>query len=242
MRNLTVYLGWHFDTTDQEEPRVRDVEIARRAGLAQPADVRRIIDKNWDELTAHGKIKVVALSAKTSGGRPGREYWLNEDQAVSLVAMMRTRAARALRIALVKVYSAWRRGLLVPATPPNTAPHALPIDTSQLPRVSDYPAKVQELRSLASDAANASLCSINAIYGYVCEQYKVGSAFDVFLADWPGLRRVLLSIGEGRLLVPPPAPRKRLKRGPIASTKQGKLFPFDPEEMGVRSIKKRRAA
>lgn len=111
---LTVFEGWSLDA-DAAEPRARDVDIAQRAGLAQPRDIRQTIEKNWDELTAHGEIGVCALQPQTSGGRPATEYWLNEAQSVALVSLMRTPAARALRIILVRLFVAYRRGQFAPA-------------------------------------------------------------------------------------------------------------------------------
>jgi len=105
---LTVFEGWGLETSDRDDPRARDLDIAERAGLERPRDVRRIIDANWDELAAHGEIRICALNAQTPG-RPGTEYWLNEDQAVALVSLMRTKVARHLRIMLVQVFGKWRR-------------------------------------------------------------------------------------------------------------------------------------
>ncbi len=97
--SVTLFEGWDLDTSDEEEPRARDTDIARRAGLAQPRDVRRIIEKNIEELTAYGSVTCRAQSArieKNSGFVTGteertvNEYWLNAEQSVAPLSLLQT--------------------------------------------------------------------------------------------------------------------------------------------------------
>lgn len=65
-----------------------------------------VIDRNRDELEAHGTLEVFDYRSKTpAGGRPGRQYLLNEAQALALVALMRTPKTRELRVALVRLFA-----------------------------------------------------------------------------------------------------------------------------------------
>jgi phage regulator Rha-like protein len=109
--------GW--EVLPGEEPRVRDIEIAERAGMAQPRDVRRVIEKNREEIEAHGLLTMRVRRARIektgaiNGGREEREvseYWLNEAQAIALVTHLRTPKALEVRIALVKFFVAYRNG------------------------------------------------------------------------------------------------------------------------------------
>jgi hypothetical protein len=204
---LTVFEGWDLETSDVEDPRARDIDIAERAGLAEPANVRRVIDANWEELSAHGEIRVLALSAKTPG-RPGREYWLNEDQAVALVALMRTPAARALRINLVRVFGLYRRGL-------QAAP--LPLDVAHGIRLRDEPRLKADMRALCGMTARSTGCTLQAIYGFVRKTYRVGSPFDVAAMAWPMLKATLEAVALGRLLLPTRARVLRLVAKPTAT-------------------------
>ena len=66
--DLVKFEGWDLDTTG-DEPRVRDIAIGEHGGLARPRDIRRLIETHWDELAAHGEIRVCAQSARNKQGR-----------------------------------------------------------------------------------------------------------------------------------------------------------------------------
>ena len=127
--------GWEILAGD--EPRVRDAELAARVGMAEPRKVRRVIAKHRTELEAHGAIDMRARRARISkpnGGfelRTISECWLNEPQAMALVAHLRTPKALELRIALVKVFVAVRRGQLPGAPSPVALPPSPDTDASR---------------------------------------------------------------------------------------------------------------
>src|SRR3990167_1702787 len=145
---LTVFEGWGVDVTEAEDPRARDLDIGERAGMDRPREIRTVIHANWDLLTAHGEIRVCGYRPQTSsGGRPGTEYWLNEAQALALASVLRTPAARALHASMVRVFVAWRRGLLsAPAAP-------LPLDVAHGIRLRDNPLLRGEMRALCGMTA-----------------------------------------------------------------------------------------
>lgn len=89
--------------------RVRDVDIGRRLGMAQPLDIRRTIEKYSQDLNDFG---VLAHRAKTSGargGRPAIEYWLNKDQAIYIAGRSDTEVGRTTYKLLVKAFGAFER-------------------------------------------------------------------------------------------------------------------------------------
>ena len=99
-----------LNTTINHEPRVRDLLIAERLGMADPHKVRPLIDANREELETYGEVSARRAETGASGGRPGTEYWLNEGQALVICALSRTAKAAQVRKALIDVYLAYRRG------------------------------------------------------------------------------------------------------------------------------------
>ncbi len=115
MNEIISIEGWALlaPQSEGEEPRVRDLDIAERAGLKNKYDIRPIIRDNREELERHGKLEhFLAGGEKVGKGRPGKEFWLNEDQACALIILLRTPTARELRVALVRLFGMVRRGVL----------------------------------------------------------------------------------------------------------------------------------
>lgn len=155
--------GWNLDVGDEEDARVLDVDVAESAGLARPRDVRRIIASNWDELSAHGEIRVCALGAQNTRGRPGVEYWLNEAQATALVAFLKTKKAKALRITLVKLFVAYRKGLQ-PSLPPPPPPETVIADPV---RIGDDPRARLDVARWSAAASKVAGLSIQRVHGHL---------------------------------------------------------------------------
>jgi hypothetical protein len=103
--------GWtlsRFDT--DEEPRVRDLDLAERLGYERPRDVRDLIKR----LVSDGKLgEVFCRTAPQNGrGRPSTEFWLTEAQALKVTAKSETAKADALLDEIIRVFMLARRGLL----------------------------------------------------------------------------------------------------------------------------------
>jgi hypothetical protein len=101
-----------------EEPLIEDEELATRLGYARPRKLRELIKR----LIAEGKIKDV-VSRPTVGRQRTRSgertfvvdvYFLTEEQALKVIAKSETKAADAILDAMIKVFRAAVRGLLVP--------------------------------------------------------------------------------------------------------------------------------
>ena len=213
---VTAFEGWELDTSDPADPRARDVDIATRAGLTRPRDVRVVIEKNWDELTAHGEIRVCGLHPQTSGGRPGHEYWLNEAQSVALISMMRTPEARALRIAMVKLFVAWRRGQVEPPT--GLIPDDTPSQSCVMQaRIGDDVRLRACLKSLCDAAARTSGRSVQSIHGELRKPWGVASIYRIALTAYQHTAYVLRQIIDDSLSIHRLAPYKKQSEFPWGS-------------------------
>ncbi|MEH0291793.1 hypothetical protein V6R98_02280 [Agrobacterium sp. CCNWLW71] len=96
-----------------DEPRIRDIELAERLDFKRPADIREIIARNRDELETYGGFPCRTENPGTQGGRPGKAYYLNEGQALVICALSRTPKAAQVRKLLIDVFMAYRQGKLV---------------------------------------------------------------------------------------------------------------------------------
>lgn len=202
---VTVFEGWDLDTSEPNEPRARGIDIATRAGLAQPRKVRGIIERNLEELGAHGAVMMRAQCARIikSGGNGGggieertvNEYWLNEPQAMALIALMRTPAARKLRIEMVRVFVAWRRGVLSAPPPPVAIPEDRPSQTAVIQaRIGDDARLRVCLKSLCAAAARTSGRSVQSIHGELRKPWGVVSIYRIALSAYQHTAYVLSQI------------------------------------------------
>ncbi|GLI25674.1 hypothetical protein GGQ86_000361 [Xanthobacter flavus] len=136
---MTVHLSPDDLRVLDDGPRVQDLRLAEALGFERPRAVRQLIERNIKELEDYGVICAtvaqnpegnlphgVAKSeevwdtasqthpdtdepAKRGRGRPGREYWLNEEQALLLSMFARTDNAAAVRRMLIGAFMEWRR-------------------------------------------------------------------------------------------------------------------------------------
>lgn len=97
------------------EPRVQDLRLAEALAFRQVRDIRKLIDRNLEEVRAHGQVCATMAQTSPEGGRPGTEYWLNEPQALLVCMFSRTERAAAVRAELIAVFMDWRRGHPTPA-------------------------------------------------------------------------------------------------------------------------------
>ncbi len=99
----------------EDEPRIRDIVLGKKLGMARPRDIRKLIERHMDTLTRFGTCATVARVSKGArGAATATEYLLNEEQAVYLVTQSDAPNALETKVAVVKVFVAWRHGHLVP--------------------------------------------------------------------------------------------------------------------------------
>jgi hypothetical protein len=92
------------------EPRIRDLDLAERLGFERPRKIRELIERNMAEITDMGVCPAVGQTHGPKGGRPTKEYFLNEEQALVVATLSNTSQARAVRSLLIKTFVAYRRG------------------------------------------------------------------------------------------------------------------------------------
>ncbi|MEI8397339.1 MAG: P63C domain-containing protein [Rhodospirillaceae bacterium] len=114
---------------DDSEPRVRDVELAERLEYANVKNFREIIRSNERYLNKINVLRVAPLNPDpVLGGRPGKEYWLTEAQAIFIIGQSGTPKAKEISVEIaiafveyrrqtfdVRLYGAIARDMLLPA-------------------------------------------------------------------------------------------------------------------------------
>lgn len=84
-------------------PRTRDLDLGAWLGFGRPRDIRGLIQR----MIRDGKLKEVEVCdivPQTSGGRPGKEFWLTREQALLVATQSDTPRAWALVEVMVKVF------------------------------------------------------------------------------------------------------------------------------------------
>lgn len=106
--------GWSLGfAANDDEPRMRDLDLAERLGFARPAKIRDLIKR----LVRDGKLsetEVFTTTGKTSrvGGRPAEESWLSQKGTLKVIAKSDTVKADEVLDEVFDVYLAWRSGRL----------------------------------------------------------------------------------------------------------------------------------
>lgn len=198
MSELVHVNGWDL-IIDDDEPRVRDIDIAEHAGLARPRDIRKVIERNREELEAHGKLVVRATKARINnvpGLREVSEYMLNEAQTIAISARLETSQAMQVRIEIIKTTMMWRRSVKKP-TPANIG-----LDISHGPRIGEETLLRARMKTLCKRAAVLRGKTIQSVHGVIRAEYMVPSVYQVSVLAWPHVERLLEAIMDGRLLIP----------------------------------------
>lgn len=95
-------------------PRVHDLDLAKRLGIARPRDIRKTIERHLDagNLTDEGTCATVAHVR----GNVVTEYWLDEASALFVASQSGTEKAIAITKEVIAVFIAARNGTLAPVT------------------------------------------------------------------------------------------------------------------------------
>lgn len=99
------------------EPRILDLRIAERLGMADVHDIRRTIEANRPELERYGEISGRRPEIRGRGRRPSTEFLLNEPQTLLICMFSRTEKAAEVRQEVIQIYMAFRNGTVVPKAP-----------------------------------------------------------------------------------------------------------------------------
>lgn len=133
--------GWHL--ADGDGGWVRDIELAEKAGLVKPRNIRSVIEgaagdgvvaicdnSARTEGAVHGGviIRVETKAPKGNGStQPVTEYWLNKEAAVHVLMRLRTPMAIKAQIAVVRVFTLVEEGRLAAHAPQEFGADALAV-------------------------------------------------------------------------------------------------------------------
>lgn len=117
-----------------KEARIRDLDLGERLGYARPSDVRHVIEKL--RVDGHLPGSVCGAAPKTAkslakGGRPGREFWLDEQSALLVASQSGMAAGLTVTKEVIAVFVRYRRGELV--SPEIVAPRVTHLLLSENP-------------------------------------------------------------------------------------------------------------
>ncbi len=201
---------WNLDITD-DEPRIRDVDLAARAGLKKPRDIRTTIADLRTELESFGPLDVRRDCRRTSMPRGGYrttetdEYWLTEHQALAVLLQLRTPAARRVRAVVVRVFRAYTRGELRLAAAPASAP-------TTATRIGDSAPHCEDLDRRCREAARSHRMSLQRVHGRVRQSLNAPGVYRITLENYERVCEVIDSLGDQPSPELPPPPRRRSRK------------------------------
>jgi hypothetical protein len=173
---LTSVEGWTLATSGfaDGQPRVRDIELAEHLGYERPAKIRDLLQRLAPDGNLSGS-EVFTTVGKTSrlGGRPSRECWLTESQALKVVAKSETPLADAILDEVLSVFLAVRHGSLVP--------QPAPLDV--------------QMRALFAEMVAPTLALMNTVLA----RFQDMSGATISDADWRWLRAEVCRIAKLRV-------------------------------------------
>lgn len=104
------------DDFEDKEPRIRDLELAKRLGYAKPYDIRRLIIRMHEDGKLPGISQFVTVANRADGlpSKPSKEFWLDERACLKVIAKSDTANADAILDQIIDVFMAYRRGKLLP--------------------------------------------------------------------------------------------------------------------------------
>lgn len=88
------------------EPRVLDTDLAAALGMDRPRNIRvNVIEPNMAELEGFGTLLAVKANPGPLGGRPGKAFYLNEEQALLVAMFSRTERAKEVQVQPTHTYN-----------------------------------------------------------------------------------------------------------------------------------------
>jgi hypothetical protein len=107
---------------DQDEPRIRDLDLAERLGYERPRDIRELIKRMVEAgelpgISMRRMARRIEIRANVYRDQEVDEFWLTEEEAVLVAVSSRTPKAIAIKREVVHVFTLARRGQLPQQTP-----------------------------------------------------------------------------------------------------------------------------
>ena len=202
--------GWSV-ATDDDEPRIRDIELGERLGFARPAKIRDLIKR----LARLGKLKDVRCIPTVGRQQTGlgrtralvvNEFWLTQRQALKVILKSETAIADQIQEEVIDVFEAYLGGQLVaPAEPQQVAIPVLP----NSPTLGDqlYRGDVEDL---CVKAVRRTGASIHRIHGRLKILYGASGVYRISGVHYEEVCRRLRAWARARRL-PALMPRRLLK-------------------------------
>jgi hypothetical protein len=96
--------------------RVRDLDLGDWLRYADLTDIRQVIRRNQSELERHGPLtqREFVVERPQGGGSRATEYWLNEEQVITVCLLARTERAMEVRVVVTQAFVALRHGKFAP--------------------------------------------------------------------------------------------------------------------------------
>lgn len=95
-----------------DEPRILDLDLAKRLGFARPLAIRDLIKRHIESGNLSGPGIFRTVRKNNSRGRPATEYWLDEASALFVASQSGTEKAIAITKEVIAVFVAARRGAI----------------------------------------------------------------------------------------------------------------------------------
>lgn len=114
-------MGWQLSVFDEEDdPLIRDVDLAVRLGYERPRDIRQLIDRlikagNLKEIKMRGAVQRIEIRPDVFREEIVNEYWLTQKQALKVIMRSDADLADAIQDEVIDVYVAYRQERLRPA-------------------------------------------------------------------------------------------------------------------------------
>jgi hypothetical protein len=95
------------------EPRIHDLELAKRLGYERPRKIRELIERHLrDGNLNESGVRPTVGQTSAKGGRPATEYWLDQASALFVASQSGTEKAIAITKEVIAVFIAVRNGSL----------------------------------------------------------------------------------------------------------------------------------
>jgi hypothetical protein len=174
--------GWTLGFTADEEPRIRDIDLAVRLGFERPRNIRQLILRH----KRAGNISPfeVCCAVEQTGGRPATEYWLTQAEALFIAAQSQTAIAVAITNEMIRVFLAYQRGELESA-----ARATLPPSSSDLRNNREYALECKRLLQVMGELTGLKFA---AVHGSLRRSFLVASYRHIRTSDWPAVKAWLL--------------------------------------------------
>lgn len=230
------HLEFHADSRD-DEPRVLDIAIGERVGLARPRTIRDVIKKHIDNgFINDSDVRRSERQTTTKGGRPCTEYWLTETGALKVITKLETPQAHALVGEMIRVY---REAIRLLRDPPRSEKRRKIKDGFDAVRaacktVGETPAWRGEIFGQIKNGAKISGCSWQRMHGALRKHLGVISYLRIPAGLLDEARSYLHKFWSGSLMLPPMATKNAFEK---CTDKRQQELPFFRNRNGLRVIK-----